>query len=195
MKMFYDILPLFLFFIAFKLYGVYVATAVGMVATAIQVLASRLLQGRWEMMQCVTLVIFVLSGSMTLYFHDPIFIKWKPTIVFWIFSLLLFGSQWFTKQPIMQRLAQQMPAQHTIPTIVWHRLTTLWAVFFGALGGVNLYIARTFSTEAWVNFKFYGITGALLGFSVLQAVYLMSAACKTNTSPSPCSNSTQVNGR
>ncbi|HVE44417.1 MAG TPA: septation protein A [Gammaproteobacteria bacterium] len=174
MQFFYEIFPVFLFFIAFKLYDIYVATVVGIIATLIQVLASRYWLGKWDRKQLVTLGVFVFFGGMTLYFHNPIFVKWKPTVVFWVFALFIIGSQFFTKKPIMQRFMENaIENKGTVPIIVWKKLNISWAVFFIILGGINLYVAYYLSNDAWVNFKFYGITAALFMFSIFQAVYLM----------------------
>src|SRR5476651_2037625 len=94
----FDLLPVFLFFIAFKFYGIYAATWVGIIATFIQTFSYRLINKRWDKMQITTLIIFCVFGGMTLYFHNPIFVKWKPTIVFWIFSIILFFSQFVSKK-------------------------------------------------------------------------------------------------
>jgi intracellular septation protein len=125
--------------------------------------------------------VFVFFGSMTLYFHNPIFIKWKPTVVFWIFSLVILGSQFFTSKPLMQRLmANMLEEKCIIPPPVWKRLNLMWALFFLVLGSVNLYVAYSFSNEAWVNFKFYGVTSALFLLSIVQALYLIRYMPRTH---------------
>ena len=174
MQIFYDIFPVFLFFIAFKLYGIYVATTVGIVATTLQVLATRLWTGKWDRKQLVTFGVFVVFGGMTLYFHDPIFVKWKPTIIFWVFSLALLFSQLFMKKTIMQRLMESaLQEKAQVPPHVWRTLNGFWTICFLVLGGVNLFIAYSYNDDVWVNFKFYGITSALFVISIVQAVYLM----------------------
>lgn len=175
MHMLYDILPVLLFFIAFKLYGIYVATQVGILATFLQVMLTRLWKKKWDRMQVVTLISFLLFGGMTLYFHDPIFVKWKPTVVFWIFASIIFFTHLFSEKPAMQRLMEKAIKQNgaEVPMFIWKRLNLLWAVFFLCLGTINLYVAYNLSNDAWVNFKFYGITSALIIFSIFQAYYLM----------------------
>lgn len=173
MQLLYEILPVFLFFLAFKFYDMYVATVVGIVATFIQVILSRLVQHKWDTKQLITLSVFLVFGGMTLYFHNPIFIKWKPTIVFWIFALVIVGSQILTNKPLMQRLMEHLLEKAHVPSKVWKCLNITWGLFFFTLGSINLYVAYSFSNNAWVNFKFYGITLALIAFSVIQAFYLM----------------------
>lgn len=183
MQLIYDILPVFLFFLAFKIYGIYVATVVGIVATAIQTLVSRIWLKHWDKKQLITLLVFVFFGGMTLYFHNPIFVKWKPTIVFWIFAVSILATHFFTERPLMQRLMESMmEGKGTLPVNAWRKVNLMWAVFFSLLGGVNLYIAYYFSNDAWVNFKFYGITGALFVFSIIQAIYLSSYLTETKSS-------------
>lgn len=169
----YELIPVVLFFVAFKVYGIYVATTVGIVISALQLVITTLWQKRLDKKQLITLIVFVLFGGMTLYFHDPLFVKWKPTVVFWIFGVVLLLSQFIGKKPLMQRMLESMlEGKCVLPTVVWSRLNMAWTLFFILLGSINIYIAYTFSTEAWVNFKLYGILGLLFLFSCFQAIYL-----------------------
>lgn len=172
MQALFEFLPVLLFFIAFKVYGIYVATVVGIVATAIQVLVTKLWLKKWDKKQLITLGIFVLFGGMTLYFHNPLFVKWKPTIVFWIFALAILVSQVVMKQPLMQKMMEGALKEHAIPDAAWKKVNMMWAFLFFALGAINIYVAYNFSDDAWVNFKFYGITLAMIIASVLQVMYL-----------------------
>jgi intracellular septation protein len=173
MSIFYDFLPVLLFFIAFKWYGIYTATVVGIIATGLQVLITRTIKNKFDKQQLITFFVFVIFGSMTLYFHNPIFIKWKPTIIFWIFGLVLIISQLIGSKPLMQRMLEKMMEEKAnLPTIAWKKINLAWSLFFITMGAINIFVAYTLSTDAWVNFKFYGILGAMLGFSFLQAIYL-----------------------
>jgi intracellular septation protein len=172
LNLFYDFIPVLLFFLAFKFYGIYVATIVGIVSTALQVAMTTLWKRKVDKKQLITLFVFVLFGGMTLYFHDPIFVKWKPSIIFWIFGLVLLASHVVGQKVIVQRLMENMLDGKQLPTIVWKKMNFAWALFFILLGSVNIYIAYHFSTETWVNFKFYGILGALFVFSFFQAICL-----------------------
>jgi len=173
MQVFYEIFPIILFFIAFKIYGIYVATVVGIVTTFLQAIFNRLFFKKWDRKQIITFLVFAIFGGMTLYFHNPIFVKWKPTIVFWIFGLVILGSQ-LTNKTLMQRMMENVVTEKlSVPLHAWKRLNITWAIFFLVLGTINLYIAYNYSNDAWVNFKFYGISGSLLLFSVLQALYLI----------------------
>ena len=151
----------------------YVATIVGIIASIVQVGLNRIIQKRWDHMQLVTLTVFIIFGGMTLYFHNPIFVKWKPTVIFWVFSFVMFASQLFTDKPVIQRLMKNIPTEgEEIPSLIWKRLNMMWTIFFMILGCLNLYIAYHYDSDTWVNFKFYGITSAMIGFSIFQAIYL-----------------------
>jgi intracellular septation protein len=169
-----DFIPIFLFLIAFKLYGIYVATTVGIIATAVQVVLTRLLRRRYDKQQVVTLIVFAVFGGMTLYFHNPIFVKWKPTIVFGIFGLIFLGSQFIGNKPLAQRMLEGLLETQAveIPLTLWKRLNLMWGVFFIVLSMINIYVAYSFSTETWVNFKVYGVLTLLLVFSFGQALCL-----------------------
>lgn len=169
----YDFLIVFLFFVAFKFYDIYVATYVGIFGTAIQVFIHRFWKGSFDKKQLFVLGIFVVFGGMTLYFHNPIFVKWKPSIVFWIFGLAILCSHFMTKQPIMQRLMGTMLEEKGhIPLQVWKNLNLAWGTFFILLGGINIFVAYQYSTNVWVNFKLYGTLGSLFLFAVGQSIYL-----------------------
>jgi intracellular septation protein len=172
-NMLIDFIPVLLFLAAFKIYGIYVATTVGIIATALQVVVTKLVRKKFDNQQVVTLAVFVVFGGMTLYFHNPIFVKWKPTIVFWIFGIAFLLSQFIGEKPIAQRMLEKvLEGNASLPGRVWSRLNLAWATFFIVLGGLNLYVAYNFDTDVWVNFKVYGIMGILLVFSFIQAIFL-----------------------
>jgi len=177
LNLLYDLIPVLLFFVAFKFYGIYVATTVGIVVTALQLLISTIVFRKLDKKQLITLIVFVIFGGMTLYFHSPIFVKWKPTVIYWIFSVIFLGSHFIGNKTIIERLFVHTLENNgnpmkNIPVTVWRNLNIAWIVFFILLGCVNLWVAYQFSTNAWVNFKLYGVMGLLLLFSVIQALFL-----------------------
>lgn len=174
LNLLYDFVPVALFFIIFKLYGIYAATVVGIIATAAQLLIRYLRTRVWDRQLLITFVVFVFFGGLTLYFHNPIFVKWKPTIIFWIFSIVLLTTHFVGKKPLMQRLLepQLQKSNAFIPDNVWKKLNLSWMIFFFLLGSLNLYVAYGYSTDAWVNFKLYGTMGLLLTFSIIQSIFL-----------------------
>lgn len=173
MALLIEFFPVLLFFIAFKFYNIYVATTVGIVTTLIQVLLTRIWFKNWDKKQLVTLSVFLLFGGLTLYFHNPIFVKWKPTIIFWIFAVIMLATQFLARKPLIQRIMENMlEEKENIPKYIWKRLNMMWIIFFIIMGSVNLYIAYFYSDAAWVNFKFYGLTSFIILLSLLQTAFL-----------------------
>lgn len=170
MKFLLDFFPILLFFIAFKLYDIYVATAVAILASFAQVGWVWKKSHRVETMHLITLGLIVILGGATLLFHDETFIKWKPTLVNWAFAIAFLGSQFIGSKNLLRRLMEE----HISVTaeIVWTRLNLAWVLFFITMGLVNLYVAFHFSTDTWVNFKLFGMMGLTFLFVILQSFYL-----------------------
>jgi intracellular septation protein len=170
-----DFLPVLLFFIAFKIYGIYIATVTGIAATFLQVVYNFVIKKKVDKQQVITLFVFVIFGGMTLYFHNPLFIKWKPTVVFWILACVFLGSVFIGKKPIIQRMIEGALEESatTISRKTWVRMNLAWSMFFLSLGSLNVYVAYHYSTETWVNFKLFGVMGIVIAASVLQSLFLM----------------------
>ena len=169
MKMFMDFFPIALFFIAFKLGGIYVATGVAMAATLLQIGWLYFRHGKVEPMQWVSLAIITLFGGATLLTHDETFIKWKPTILYWLMGGVLLGGQVLFKRNLLMKI---MSAQLNLPDPIWLRLLFAWVAFFAVMGVVNLWVAFNFDTDTWVNYKLFGGMGLMIVFVLLQAMYL-----------------------
>lgn len=157
---------------AFKFFDIYVATAVAIVGALLQVVFTRLWFKRYENKQILILVMLVFFGGMTLYFHNPIFIKWKPTVLFWLLSISFLLSQFIGSKPFIERMIGPALEGKKLPKMVWTRLNCAWSLFFLILGSINIIIAYHCTTDIWVNFKVYGILSALLLFGVCQSIYL-----------------------
>ena len=170
MKFLVDFFPILLFFIAFKLYDIYVATAVAMLASLFQVGFSWKKHHRIETMPLVTLALILILGGATLLLHDETFIKWKPTVVNWAFALAFLASQFIGKKNFIQRMMEE----HVTLTspVHWTRLNIAWIIFFVGLGFLNLYVAFNFDTDTWVNFKLFGMMGLTFLFVIAQSFYL-----------------------
>jgi intracellular septation protein len=169
MKFLFDIFPVILFFAAFKLYDIYIATAVAMAATVIQIGWVWMRHRKVDNMLWVSLVVILVFGGATLALQDETFIKWKPTVLYWLFAgALLVAAAGFKKNLIRSMLEQQV----SMPDPVWNRLLASWILFFAAMGIINIVVAYSFSTDAWVNFKLFGGIGLMLVFVVLQALML-----------------------
>jgi len=169
MKLLIDFFPIALFFIAFKFAGIYVATAVAMVATLLQIGWLYVKHRKVEPMQWVSLVIITLFGGATLIFHDETFIKWKPSILYWLMGAALVVGQLGFKKNFIHSM---MSAQLNLPDFVWLRLLWSWAGFFAVMGGINLWVAFNYDTDTWVNYKFFGSMGLMFVFVLAQGMYL-----------------------
>ena len=198
MKLLFDLFPVILFFAVFKFAGaqpeaaqafasqylsfivvdgeisaqqapILLATAVAILATLAQVLWLLMRRRHVDTMLWVSLVIILVFGGATIYFHDELFIKWKPTVLYWCFALALLGAQLILRKNLIRSLMGQ---QMTLPDPVWNKLNLAWGAFFAAMGALNLYVAFNFPLELWVNFKMFGFLGLMIAFVVAQTAYL-----------------------
>jgi intracellular septation protein len=169
MKLLFDFFPILLFFICYKFFGIYAATAVAMVASLVQVIFHRLKHQRYEKMHLVSMTLILVLGGATLFFHNPWFIKWKPTGIYWLSSLVFLGSAFIGKKTLIEKM---MDGNVNLPKKIWSRLNLAWAIFFILMGALNLYVAYNYDTDIWVNFKLFGGAGFTLLFVFLQSIYL-----------------------
>lgn len=169
MKLLFDLFPIVLFFAAFKFKGIYVATAVAIAATIAQIIWTKFRHGKVDSMLWISFVIIAVFGGATLLLHNETFIKWKPTVLYWLFSAILLASNLVFHKNLIRTFLQERIA---LPLHVWNRLNLAWSVFFAALGFINLYVAFNYSTDSWVNFKLFGFTGLMLAFILGQGVWL-----------------------
>jgi intracellular septation protein len=169
MKFLFDLLPVALFFAAFKIWDIYVATAVAIGATGLQVAWLKLRRQRVPGMLWSSLAIIAVFGGATLALQDETFIKWKPTVLYWLFgAVLAVAAVVFRRNLIRMMLSEQMQ----LPDPVWSRVNWSWVGFFLFMGAANLYVAYNFSTDAWVNFKLFGGMGLMVAFIVVQSLFL-----------------------
>ncbi len=193
-KLLFDLFPVIVFFIAYKIGdanaeatrafmagiglpqpvgtgekpGIYLATVVAIVASFWQIAWVKLRGHSVETMMWVSLGIIVLFGGATLWLHDESFIKWKPTVLYWIFATIIFGATLFGRNVIRSLMSTQME----LPEPAWSRLNASWGGFFAFMGVANLLVAFNFSTDAWVNFKMFGSLGLMLLFVIGQSMML-----------------------
>ena len=169
MKLLYDFFPIIIFFIVFKIWGIYAATASAIGVSLLQVIVYYIQHKRFEKMQVITLLLITVLGGATLIFHDPMFIKWKVSVINWIFGLVFLGSQFVGKKNLVQRM---LDSKISLPNKVWRTLNLAWVIYFIVLGCVNIYVVYHFSTNAWVNFKLFGVLGLTFIFVIIQGFYL-----------------------
>ena len=191
-KLLFDLFPVILFFAVFKLAGkdpdaaqawassfgyladaaqmpVLLATAVAIAATMVQIIWTKFRHGKVDTMLWVSFAIIAVFGGATLLLHDETFIKWKPTVLYWLFSVILLVSNVVFNKNLMRSLLQEKIA---LPLHAWQRLNLSWSLFFAVLGFINLYVAFNYSTDAWVNFKLFGFTTLMLLFILAQGAWL-----------------------
>lgn len=169
MKFLIDFFPILLFFAAFKVWGVFVATGVAIAATIAQIAYLRFKVGKVEPMQWISLGVIVVFGGATLLFHDESFIKWKPTVLYWVMAVVLLGGQWLFNKNLMQKL---MSSQVQLPQAVWNTVNYSWALFFTIMGIVNIWVAYKFDLDTWVTFKMFGGLGLMLVFVIGQGLHM-----------------------
>jgi len=181
MKLLLDFFPIILFFAAFKVWGIYAATGVAIVATIAQIAWFRYKYGKVEPMQWMSLGVIVLFGGATIALQNETFIKWKPTVLYWLMGGALLAGQLFFKKNLLKSL---MGTQLSLPEPAWRVMNWSWTAFFALMGVLNLWVAFNFDTDTWVNFKLFGGMGLMAVFVVAQALYL-SRYMKTEEAPKP----------
>ena len=180
--------PLVAFFIAYRVGGLYTATAVLMAGMAILLIVDYVRARRIPAMHALSAVLVFLFGTATLILHDVRFIQWKPTAFFWLASIAFLASHWIGKQTLTQRLLSAALGNEEIriPESTWKGLNFLWVAFYALLGGLNLLVAFNLSEHLWVTFKFVGLPAANLVFVGAQVAWLVRrSAASGEPSPQP----------
>ena len=170
-KFLFDLFPLILFFIAFRVSDIFTATAVAIAAGILQFAWLKLRRKTIEAMHWINLAVIIVFGGATLFFQNDAFIKWKPTVLYWLFGTALIGGRYIFNRNLMQKL---MGGQIDLPTVAWDKLNISWAGFFLLCGALNLYVAFSgqFTESQWVNFKVFGLMILMIIFVVAQSVWL-----------------------
>ncbi|WP_159991050.1 septation protein A [Pelistega ratti] len=181
-KLLFDFFPLLLFFIALEFGDIYIATWTAIIASLLQIIWLKLTRQKIETMTWLSLIIIVVFGGATIYLHDEAFIKWKPSVLYWLFaSILLIAKVFFKKNLIQQLMGSQIQTTETI----WNKINISWMLFFVFVGIINAYVAFSghFSTKQWGSFKVFGMTILLILFAIGQSIWL-SKHINTNDSSS-----------
>lgn len=199
MKFLYDLFPVILYFISYfkadvilahtpadqwidtsrpeQVVATIIATTIAIAASFIQVSGFWIKHRRFEKMHIFSLAIISVLGGFTIYFGDPAFIQWKPTVLYWAFAVALLAGHYVSDRNLMERM---MGHQVSMPKAIWAKLNMSWVIFFIISGIVNLYVAFYYHVDldaktrmdTWVNFKLFGATGMTIVFMVGQAFYL-----------------------
>ena len=174
MQQLLDLAPLVVFFVAYSVAGIYVATGVLMGSMALLLLVDYVRTRRVSTMHAVSAALVFLFGAATLILHNQRFIQWKPTVFFWLLSIALLGSMWIGKQPLAQTLLNRaLEGQVQVSNATWRRVNLLWVLFYVLLGAANLIVAFNTSEATWVKFKVIGLTVATVLFTAAQIAWLM----------------------
>lgn len=169
MKILFDFFPAVVFFLAYKYYDIYVATFTLILMTYLQIAAiwfkHKSIENTYKMMA----LLVTLFGGLTLILHNELYIKWKPTVINWMFAVIFLVSNWVGSKTVLERLLDQ---KVELPAPVWKKLNFMWIGFFFVMGWLNIYVAYQYTTDIWVNFKVFGVLGFTIIFSLLQGLYL-----------------------
>ncbi|MBF0611011.1 MAG: septation protein A [Magnetococcales bacterium] len=183
MKILIDLLPVVIFFVVYKLEGIFYATAAAIAAGIGQSLYTWVKYKKLEEMQLFTLIILVVFGGATLLFQDPLFIKWKPTMVEWLLAAMFYiSSIWRGRTPLVRKM---FGGHLELPEDKWHTLNWAWILFFLLAGLLNLVVAYLFDENTWVNFKLFGLTGLTMLFAIGQAYWLSDYLTEKEEPPKP----------
>ncbi len=148
---------------------VLLSTLVVIAATALQVAWLKTRGKKIDTMLWVSLGLIVVLGGATVWFHNETFIKWKPSVLYWVMALALWASaNLFGKDILRKMIGDQLK----LPDPIWKRLTLLWCAFFAVMGVINILVAYNFSTDSWVNYKLFGGTGLMIAFMIGQGLYV-----------------------
>ncbi|OOS00695.1 septation protein A [Canicola haemoglobinophilus] len=169
MKQLLEFIPLILFFAVYKLQGIQAAAITLIIATLIQLAILKLKYGKVEKQQLIMGSAVVFFGSLTAYFNELEFLKWKVTVVYALFALILLVSQYAFKKPLIQQL---LGKEIELPETVWHKLNLAWAIFFLLCMLINLYISQYLSDDIWVDFKTFGILGMTIIATLVTGIYI-----------------------
>jgi intracellular septation protein len=169
MKVFFDLFPVILFFVAFKLSDIFIATATAIGATIAMIIYSKVRHGKVEKMLMINGLVISILGGITLLLHDKTFIMWKPTVLYWLFAGALFISNVFFKKNLIRQMMDKMLNP---PETVWNKLNLVWVVFLIALGFLNIYVFKNYDEDTWVNFKLFGVTSMMFIFMMVQTFML-----------------------
>lgn len=197
MKFLFDLFPVILFFITLKiaektanaslilgkilttfgiaatvkpsLVPIMLATVAVIIASIIQIVWAKIKYKKVDKTLWMSAILVTVLGSMTLYFQNDAFIKWKPTLLYWIFTIAILGAHWFWQKNIIKTM---MGKEVKLPESIWIKLNYAWAIFFALLGCLNLYIAFNFSIDTWASFKLFGTMGLMFVFIITQSLII-----------------------
>ncbi|VFP83241.1 septation protein IspZ [Candidatus Erwinia haradaeae] len=177
MKQCIDILPLFVFFVAYKTCNIFIASSALIMSSAIVLCLKFFLYRKVDKLSIIMLMLVVVFGTLTITLHNPNFIKWKTTVIYSVFSIALFFSHFFMPHVLIKKIFH---VEMKLPEVMWRRLNIAWAIFFLLCSLANVYAISYFSEERWVDFKFFWLGGLTLLFTFLSGLYLFLCRSRQN---------------
>ncbi|HVY66899.1 MAG TPA: septation protein A [Gammaproteobacteria bacterium] len=178
MQLLFDFFPLIVFFVAYRLFDVYVATAAIMIAMAVQVAYQWVRHRKVNTMLLVSALLVAIFGGITLMLRNPLFIQWKVTVVNWLFALAFLGSQIFSEKTLTQRV---MGHAIELEPALWRQLNTIWVLNFAVIGALNLFVMYNYDEATWVYFKSWGMIGLSLITALGQAIWISARTSQQST--------------
>ncbi len=175
MQLFVDYIPIVVFVLAYFYKDIFFATAVLMGVMPVVLLLQWLMTKEINRIYAVSTALVLVLGGVTIAFRNPTFLYWKPTVLNWLIAIVFLGSQWIGEKPIVQRMLEKAAALNTDQ---WIRLNQIWVSFFVIVGGINIYVAYSFSEAFWVKFKLFGMLGLTFVFVIIQSIWLTLATQK-----------------
>ena len=175
MQLLIDYIPIVIFIVAYFFKDIYFATAVLMATMPVILLLQWAISRKVNRIYLASTALILVLGAATLFFRNPLFLYWKPTVLNWVIGLVFLGSLWIGDKPIVQRM---LGAAAELTNDQWRTLNLIWVAFFVFVGAVNIYVAYNFSESFWVKFKLFGMLGLTLVFIIVQSVWLSIAMKK-----------------
>jgi len=180
MQLLIDYIPIVIFFGAYFYKDIFFATGILMIVMPIVLLLQWITTRKLNKIYLASTVLVLLLGSATLFYRNPTFVYWKPTVLNWAIAAVFLGSQWIGEKTIVQRM---LGGAADLAHEQWVRLNQIWVTFFIIVGAINLYVAYSFSEAFWVKFKLFGMLGLTLLFVIIQSIWLMAATKKQPITP------------
>lgn len=173
MQVLIDFLPIVVFFVVYKVAGMFAATAALIGATAIQLAVQWIRHRTVNKLLLVSAGLVAVFGGITLFLRDPLFIQWKVTVVYWVLAVAFLAGATFLKKTLMER---SMGHAVELPRTMWRQLDLIWSVTFAVIGALNLFVMFNYDEDTWVNFKLFGTLGITLVILVVQVVWIVNRA-------------------
>jgi intracellular septation protein len=174
MNLLFEFLPLVLFFVAFIYKGIYTALVVLMIAMPIGLVVKYIRARTLDKMYFWSTVMLLVAGGFTLYFRNPLFLYWKPTVFYLLVAVAFLGSQFLGDRPLVQRFFGLVDglSLDKITTAQWARLNIVWVIFFIGAGILNIYVAYNFEQATWVKLKVFGMMALMFVFMLAQTLWI-----------------------